>query len=181
MQRSIYVCATNFVFLRKQLCLSCAPEKTPFTVWCAFFMWFTFYIIATFNCLARGGPYYSGANDQNGASVWVVEKRRFVRKRIQLPKTTMGSPDNAIGPNTPEANRTSTPPKNLLYTYSYYGRNSIARFRLASPHQSSYLYNIYINIFYGCTYIITYTSYIRMYIGSVNIRPSTDGDQDREE
>jgi len=43
-----------------------------------------------------------------------VEKRRFVRKRIQLPKTTMGSPDNAIGPNTPEANRTSTPPKNLL-------------------------------------------------------------------
>jgi len=45
-----------------------------------------------------------------------VEKRRFVRKRIQLPKTTMGSPDNAIGPNTPEANRASTPPKNLSYT-----------------------------------------------------------------
>jgi len=42
-------------------------------------------------------------------------KRRFVRKRIQLPKTTMGSPDNVIGPNTQETNHTSTPPKNIVY------------------------------------------------------------------
>jgi len=56
------------------------------------------------------------------AGAGAVEKRRFVRKRIQLPKTTMGSPDNAIGPNTPEANRTSTPPKNLLHVYTYLRR-----------------------------------------------------------
>lgn len=71
------------------------------------------------------GPYYLGANDQNvgcrrrtsGGRVAdgrrAAEKRRFVRKRIQLSKTTMGAPDDVIGPNLPEANRKSTPPNNL--------------------------------------------------------------------
>lgn len=117
MQRSTYVCAPNFVFLRKQYYV-CSVHIRKKCVHGLVHVFHAIYILHNrrvrlsserrtllFRCKRPERSVGGGAGAGGG-------KRRFVRKRIQLPKTTMGSPDNVIGPNIQE---TSTPPKNLVY------------------------------------------------------------------
>lgn len=119
MQRFTYACATNSVFLRKQYCSVCRVHIRKKPVHGLVHVFHSIYILYNrcvrlfserrtllFRCKRPERCVGGGAGGG---------KRRFVRKRIQLPKTTMGSPDNAIGPNKQETNHTSTPPKNLVY------------------------------------------------------------------